>query len=49
MSGLHPFKMLFMRLALFAIFQGLIALIFALMAKSNAWHEAQGWWIIMVY
>lgn len=41
-----PFKMLFMRLALFAIFQSLIALVFVFIDKPDAWYQSQGWWII---
>lgn len=43
---LHSIVLLFLRLILFACFQGVIALFFILMNKENAWYEAQGFWII---
>ncbi len=38
--------LLFLRLLLFACFQGIIALLFAILNKENAWYESQGFWII---
>lgn len=38
--------LLFLRLLLFACFQGVIALFFVFLNKQNAWNESQGYWII---
>lgn len=46
MTDSLPFKMLFLRLALFAIFQSLIALVFVFLGKPDPWYQSQGWWIM---
>ena len=46
MNKSNPFLMLFLRFALFAIFQCLLAFLFFVLKINDAWHTSQGWWII---
>ncbi len=46
MTKSNPYLMLFMRFALFAIFQCLLALLFFVLKTKDAWYTSQGWWIL---
>ena len=46
MNKSNPFLMLFMRFALFAFFQCLLAFLFFVLKINDAWYTSQGWWII---